>query len=243
MNPNQLFFFLIALSIISGCSAPNEAINQIIKQPKSVIELPLDYCSILPTPSFEQWDKDYNYYNKFLNAEILQTQMGISYNNNGVHTWFCVPSARTHVQLDTNTMIRNSDKIKGQWRLVCNRKVIFEDSADYATEKIYRNSKIAFEDKQDDMFVLISDNKFKAYLKKEGKEKFRRIINKNYVIENNRFLLLYGAFKASAAVNFIGLDKNNRLIINNHFVEERRVKGKYIVYHAGVTQMYFDKVD
>ena len=82
-----------------------------------MVNLPVDYCNLFPTLTFEQWDKDYNSFEKYLTRDILKTQMGLSYNNNGVQTWWCVPSARTHVQLDTNTMISDKNEIIGEWRI------------------------------------------------------------------------------------------------------------------------------
>ena len=54
--------------------------------------------------------------------------------------------------------------------------------------------------------------------------------------------MLFGISKLASAISFIGLDKENRLILNSYYVEERKVKGKYMVYQATMTQLIFRKL-
>jgi len=240
----KISIFSIGLVIIlNSCELQKETVNKLDSQPKEFVDLPLDYCCIFPdSSSFEQWDKDYNYFEKYLTKDILNTQAGISYNYNGVQTWWCIPSARTHVQLDTLTMILNKIKVQGDWRAVSNRSITFEDSASYIENRIYRSTKLNYNNKEDDVYLYMTSDKFKLYAKTNGKEKFKIVVNKNYNIESNRYLMLFGISKLASAISFIGLDKENRLILNSYYVEERKVKGKYMVYQATMTQLIFRKL-
>ena len=242
-NKNDLSLFIfIVIASLSSCVLPRETVERIDNDPKVMSTFPADYNNLFPTPTFEQWDKDYNTFDKFLTAEVKRTQMGLSFMNNGVHIWWCTPSARTHVQLDTATMITDPKSIIGEWRIVCNRKITYEDSASIAEKKIYRDHEIVHDEKQDDLYLAITDSRFNLHLKKKGESTFKRITGRNYDIQSQRYLMLYRLFKAAAAVSFIGLDKDGRLILNSYYVQERKVKGTYIVYQATMTQLIFRRM-
>lgn len=238
----SIYIFIGTIILLTSCGLPKEVLQVVDSRPKEMVELPIDYCNLFPTTTFEQWDKDYNSFDRYLTRDIMQTQMGLSYTINGVHIWWCVPSARTHVQLDTTTMIADNNAVVGNWRITCNRTITYEDSAVYADKKFYRTSKVVKDLKDDDVFLSMTADKFKLYAKEKGKNNFKKIAIKNYHIESKRYLMLYGLSKASAAISFVGLDKEGRLIINTYYVQERKVKGVYIVYQATMTQMIFKKM-
>jgi hypothetical protein len=231
-----------SLLIFFSCGLPKETIQRIDKLPKEKIEFSVDYAQLFPALSFEQWAKDYNKFEKYLTEDILQTQMGLSYYINNVHVWWCVPSARTHVQLDTTTMISDNNQILGEWRAVCDRRLNFEDSVTFANKQIQRKSNIDFDNQDEDLYLSITSEKFKLFSRKKGKENFQRIANRNYSIESKRYLMLYGLSKAGAAISFIGIDKQGQLIIDGFFVQERKVQGEYIVYQAKMSQMIFKRM-
>ena len=134
---NISIFSIGLVIILNSCGLQKETVSRLDRLPKEFIILPLDYCNLYPdTTSIEQWETDYNYYEKFLTRDILKNQMGQSYNKNGVQTWWCAPSARTYIQLDTNTMILNKEKVIGEWKVVSNRKITYEDSISYG-DKLY----------------------------------------------------------------------------------------------------------
>ncbi|WKZ76147.1 MAG: hypothetical protein QY303_04460 [Vicingaceae bacterium] len=238
----NIYIFIGTAILMTSCGLPKELLKVVDGRQKEMIEFPVDYCNLFPTTSFEQWDKDYNSFDRFLTRDIMRTQMGLSYNNNGVQTWWCVPSARTHVQLDTATMIADSKKVIGNWRIVCNRTITYEDSVVYADKKFYRTSKVIKDNKEDDVLLSMTADKFKLYAKEKGSNSFKKIATKNYQIESKRYLMLYGLSKAGSAISFIGIDKEDRLIINSFYVQERKVKGVYIVYQATMSQMIFKKM-
>jgi hypothetical protein len=243
MNKKLLTFYITASILITACGVPKKLMQKIESSKKENIDFPLEYANLFPTPTFKQWDNDYNYYERFLTQDILKTQIGLSYFNNGVQTWFCMPSARTHVQLDTTTMIFNKKLVVGNWRSVCNRRVSFIDSVVYDNKKIYRKSKLVKNETKADAFLSITDTKFKLYGADRVGDKFKRVVSKNYDIQSKRFLLLYGLFKASAAVSFVGIDKEGRLIINSYYVQERKKDGIYITYEAVMSQLIYKRQD
>ncbi len=146
----QIFTIAILSTVVgvffTSCGVSKEVVNRMSKEPMEHVDLPLDYCNLFPdSSSFEQWDKDYNSYEKFLTPDILKTQTGIASNMNGVQAWRCIPSARTHVQLDPRTRIFSKDSIIGEWRIVVNRSITYEDSASYPARKIYRSTKLNYD--------------------------------------------------------------------------------------------------
>lgn len=230
----------VILTTVS-CGVPKETMQHILTNKKETVDLPVDYANLFPTLTFEQWDKDYNSYERFLTNDIMRTQMGLSYELNGVHIWWCMPSARTHVQLDTATMINDDKAVIGEWSIVSNRRISYTDSAVYADRKIFRNSEIMMDDKETDIYLTLTDEKFNLYAKEKDKSDFKKVASKNYDIESKRYLMLYGLSRAGAAISFIGLDKEGRLIINSYWVQERKIKDTYITYQAVMTQMVFKR--
>ncbi len=95
----------------------------------------------------------------------------------------------------------------------------------------------------DDIYLLLTANTFKLYEKSKGKGKFKRVVDQNYDIGSNRYLMLYSMTKANSAISFIGQDKEGRLIINLYYVQEKKVKGSYAVYQANMKQMIFKKLN
>ncbi len=227
--------------VLSSCSLPKDILTRINSNPREMVDLPIYYCFSLPTLIFTQWDKDYNVYDKFLTREIMKTQIGITSTHNGIQTWWIYPSARTHTQLDTVTLIKNSKEVIGDWRIISNRLISFTDSAVYAEEKFYRNHRIIYDEKDADIFLTISVSKFNMYGTEKGEYKYKRGVSSNYSIINGRFLLLYGASKATGAISQIGIDKDGCLIINSYWIQERKLKNEYITYESRVTQLVFKR--
>ncbi len=233
--------YLMLISIIfTDCGVPKEIMNRINSVPKKMMDFPIDYCIALPTPTFEKWDSVYDSFNKFLNAQIMRTQLGISSIDNGVETWWCYPAVRTHTQIDTTTMIKVQKEVIGDWRIICNRKISFTDSASFLDRKIYRNNEVIYNEKDADIFLTMTDSKLKIYGTEKSESKYK-LIAKNYSILNGRFLMVYGVSKLSGAMSQIGIDKDGHLIINTYWVEERKIKKQYITYQSIVTQNIFKR--
>lgn len=241
----NLAYLCFVTILVASCGIPKETLLKVESNEKKIVDFPIEYCNDLPTPTFEQWDKDFDEYNKFLTKTIMKTQMGMSYIDKGVKTWWCNPSARPHVQLDSTTMINDLDLVKGEWRAVCNRQIVFKDSCSYSDQKIYRSSELVHEGKERDVVLVVTDDKFKMYERLSENENFKSKAS-NYHIENKRFLMLYKTTLASAAIAFIGLDKEGRLIINSFSLTERKKENEtdreYIVYNSDMVQLIFERL-
>tara|TARA_R110001592_G_scaffold103161_2_gene290680 strand:+ start:116 stop:847 length:732 start_codon:yes stop_codon:yes gene_type:complete len=238
---NRLKYIIVILIALTSCGVPKEIMTKITDTPKEMKDFPLDYSIVLPVPTMEQWDSSYDFYNKYLTKEIMMTQLGISYTNNGIHTWWCTPAVRTHTQLDTVTMIKDSKEIIGDWRIISNRKICFIDSAVFADNRIYRSNELFYDEKDADLFLQVTDSKFKLYGTEKDNAEYKIAASKNYSIINGRFLMLYGLSKTAGAMSQIGIDKNGYLIINSYWVEERKIQKQYITYQSIVTQTIFKK--
>jgi hypothetical protein len=243
----KTIYISVATLLITSCSIPKETLIKVQNNEKQIIDFPIEYCNNLPTPTFEKgkWDEDYDKYNKYLTKNIMRTQLGLSYTVDSVKTWWCMPSVRTHVQLDTTTMISDTQKLLGEWRAVCNRRITYQDSCSYADSKIYRTSNIDQNNEEEDVVLVITDSKFKLYQKEKGNSEYKSLI-RNYHLESKRYLMLYKSSLATSAVSFAGIDKDGRLILNSYFVEERKKENKkerkYLVFQATMTQLIFEKL-
>lgn len=236
-----LLTVLAIITLLISCGVSKETIQKISHSNKEMTDFPINYCNLFPGQTFEEWNEDYEQYNKFLTKEIMKTQSGLSFVNNGIKTRWCPNSARPHVQLDTLTRITNPQNLIGDWRITCNRKIIYTDSATYSERKIYRDSSILYNEKDADLFIEITESKFTTYGTDGERSKFKKM-NKNYEIVNQRFLLFYGTSKASASISFVGIDEQGHLIINSYSTTEREISGTYITYQTVMTQIILKKV-
>jgi hypothetical protein len=60
-------YIIIGTAILfTSCGLPKELLQVVDSRPKEMVELPIDYCNIFPTTTFEQWDKDYNSFDRYL---------------------------------------------------------------------------------------------------------------------------------------------------------------------------------
>ena len=159
--------------------------------PKKIINFPPQYCNAFPSLQFLQWNKDFTYYDSFVTPSINKTQQGIDFIYDSIHYWTCKPSIRPHVQLDTSTIISDKQKIIGTWRTVQNRNIHFIDSATFIDSSIRRKAFLINENNDDDIILTISDKKYTIYFKDRSSNKFKKILNTNYSIENKRYLMLY----------------------------------------------------
>lgn len=243
MKNHLMLFFAIAITALSGCSLPQETIQKLESNPRSIVEFPVDYAISLPSQDFSQWDTDYNIYDRYLTPGIMRTQMGITAQINGVHTWVCNPSAMTHAQLDTATMIKDKKALIGEWRMVNQRLITFEDSASYAEKTIHRSSNLEKTWNEDDTYLSITEGKFMIYSKNKGQSEFKRVSKKNYDLESKRYLMIWGLSRGGAAISQVGIDKDGHLIINTSFVRERKIKDKYLVFRATISQLILERMN
>jgi len=235
-------FQLLIIFLFTGCGVPKEIIEIVAKDKNQMVDLPADYYLLQPRLEFAYWDKDYNSFNRFLTKDIMRTQMWMGFEKDGVEIAFCPNSAKTHVQLDTVSIILNQETLIGNWRAISNRRTIFIDSAVYADKKIYRNQETVYDEKEADVLLVLTDRKLSMYGTEKGERKYKKLPSRSYSLQNGRFLLGYKFGKAGGGVSFIGIDKEGRLILNWQSVEERKKIGSYITYQATVTQMIFKKV-
>lgn len=241
MKIKLLLSIALLVSVISVGQSKSD-IEQLAQAPKKTKAFDISYSILLPTPEIGKWDDDYNSFLKYVSPAIQKIQFGLSYTNNGVSTWTCIPSAIPHAQLDTATMITDKDKLPGTWRSVTHRSIRFVDSACQPAKKIYRTDTLLEDMSKDDVFAVFADNHFKLFAKEDGKEKFKNIISSKYQLENGRYLMLYKLFKASSGISQIGIDKDGYLIINYAAVIENKQQNSYITYIAVINQFIFERV-
>ncbi|SFO99241.1 hypothetical protein SAMN05428949_7093 [Chitinophaga sp. YR627] len=235
--------FLLTLITTTIAAQSKDNIEQLAVTPKKSITLPLDYAISLPRPDVAHWDSDYNVYGHFLTPVVKKTQMGMSYEKDGVQIWMVVPSASPHAQLDTSMRIADPVQLIGTWRAVSRRRINFQDSARYDKDEIVRKHPVMTEENSDDVFLQISDKQLRLYAKEAGKQHFKREASGRYTLEGGRYLLSYKLAKAGGAVSQVGIDKEGRLVMHSAIVEERKVPGSYIVYIAAINQLVYERVN
>lgn len=203
------------------------------------VTFPVGYCTALPRPVFEHWDNDFGRYERWLTPEIRKTQVGMSFQHEGVQTWFCTPSANPHAQLDTATAIRNAAQLQGNWRAVAVRRVMHIDSVSFAEKRIYRSA--TMRPSNSPYTLLFADQKLQLTELGPGSGKARKTRNAKFALVNQRYLLAYGLFKAGGAVSQVGLDASGRLVLHSCAVTERKIPGRYQVYQTIISQTILER--
>ncbi|UOG76206.1 hypothetical protein MTX78_06310 [Hymenobacter tibetensis] len=195
------------------------------------LRFPATYATALPTLTpLDQWEKDYNRYERFLTPNIRRTQQGLSFAKNGVKTWWVANSASPHAQLDTTTRITNPDRLLGNWRTVANRVVVHIDSFSVADQKMYRSAIV--HELPGTVALTVTNQKFSL----QTDEPKANRLNRNYALIQQRYLLLYGASRAAGSVAQIGMDQEGRLLLHTCGVTERKVPGRYLTYQTIIRQ-------
>ncbi len=241
-NKQGIIIPLLLLILVVSCSLSKETLTQYNNTEREIDSFPYDYCLSLPALDTADWNKNYIDYDKFLSKEILRTQAGLSTFRDSIRIYTCFPSATPYVQLDSLTMIDNKNKIIGNWKIICNRRITFEDSVAYNDFKIHRKIKQIYNDKETEMCLSITETKYKLYAGTKNNSNLTLKVSRNYCLVNGRYLMLYNISKAGAAINFIGLDPKGHLIIDGFIQQERMLKGKYHVFHATMIQFIFQRV-
>jgi hypothetical protein len=233
--------FLLVTVDITAQKPDFERLSEIPKD--TAISIPLDYKISRPRPELNNWDIDYDAYKKFHTAAIRKTQAYYSYTVKGVVTIVTPNSIIPHAQLDTATVLKNSEALIGTWRMIKFRSVSFNDSFSLQTKTYYRLSDLLLADKSaDEAFAVITEGDFKIYAKEAGKSKFKKMLSAQYVIENNKFMIMYKLVKSGGGVSQIGIDEKGYLIINYPKVIEHVKKDEYISYYTIIDQYIYEKV-
>jgi hypothetical protein len=240
----KTLFLIVLLSTSLDTFAQDNDFEQFTKIPKdTTINFSLDYKISRPRLQYPNWDKDFDVYYNFLTPSIRKTQASFSHSDNGVITTVTPNSIIPHTQLDTTTMVDDTKKFIGTWRMIKFRSMRFNDSVYIPTKTYYRLPDILLEDKSnDEAFAVVSDNNFKLYAKETGKTGFKKMMSAKYKIENTRFILMYKLAKAGGGVSQIGFDEKGNLILNYPKVIENVKKDEYFSYYTIIEQYIFEKV-
>jgi hypothetical protein len=163
----------------------------------------------------------------------------MSFQKDGVHTWVCQPSASSHAQLDTATVIRDAAQLQGNWRIVTSRLITHIDSVTFADKRIYRSA--TQRPKTSSGAMLVTDRKISVTETNPALRNSGKTINSNYELVNQRYLLLYRGAKSGGAVSQVGLDAQGRLVMHTAAVTERKIPGRYQVYQTVISQTILER--
>jgi len=238
----KITLFLLLTTIINSCTINKELLTEIQKKELKHIDFPIYYYQHLPDSNITNWNNDYDAYNKFVTKKVAKTQLGISYRKDSILYWQIYPSARPHVQLDSATMILDKNKLYGNWRAVSIRTILFSDSINIKSDTLIRTYKVLNTDTVSDIVTTFTEyGKMKVYYKK-GNNYYLKL-NRNFEIENGRYLMLYKINPLASAISIIGITKDNYLIIGTYLVAERSKRAKYYVYETTMQQTIFKRIE
>lgn len=223
---------------MDAAPAPKIPVSQVRRTSTAdTSRFPLDYCIALPAiiPA-EQWEKDYARYQRLVPSEIRKTQEGLEFMAlNGVTTWWCPNSASPYAQLDTATRIADAQRLVGEWHGVANRLITHIDSFSIADQKFYRST--VAQDTPGPFSIRFTGSK----LEMKPASLRRNRAHSNYVLLNQRYLLLYGMAKSGGNVSLVGLDPAGRLLFHTSTVVERKVRGQFITYQTVTRQLICER--
>ncbi|MBC7448388.1 MAG: hypothetical protein H7330_10045 [Hymenobacteraceae bacterium] len=195
------------------------------------------YATALPSPVRGEWERDYRKYERFMTKDVARTQMGVTFEKDGIATWFVSNSARPHAQLDTATRIPDAAKLVGRWQSIAHRAVVHRDSAVTTEPTCHRSATLVQMPGQTQL--AFADGKVTISTRPTPEAVYERAGRQKYALINGRYLLLYGLSKAGGSISLVGFDAANRLILRNCTATERRVRGRYITYQTVIQEGIF----
>lgn len=237
-----MLYILLLLAPLPVVAQSQAWMDSVAALPRSQKSFDIDYKINLPRPDPRYWDQDFGLYYKYLSPALNKTQMTMSHTDQGVEVMLNPNSILPHAQLDTLTAISEPGKLQGIWRMQISRNLRFTDSMSYAERKIYRADTVLANSIGDAAFAVFEDNNFKLWAREKGKSKFKKEIASRFLLEQNRFLMLYKYFKSGSGVSQIGIDEQGNLILNYPSVIENKKPGVYVAYIAVIQQFIFEKV-
>lgn len=240
MKTHNIFFFLI-IGLIGACSAPKELIvkaqkSKIIQDCKEA-----DYLTIFPELSFENWLNDFNNLISDLPVEVKRNQIGMSSTNENIQEFWCFPSARPFVHLDTITKLKNAKNIIGVWKIICNRTIEFKDSVSYSDSVFYRTSK-ELKTLEDEVLVQFTETHIKFYVRKKNSNSYLKKFSRQYKILNGRYLLIYNNLKTTSGTAFVGVNNEGELIWNQYSVNMYTKRDVFKRWTTILNQMIFKRI-
>ena len=242
MKLPRILILIIAIVTINSCVAPKELTIRINYNPINWTCPDIEYMTIAPRLNLTDWLPDFNRMIDDLPLEVSRNQIGMSSNDSIKQEYWCYPSARPFVQIDTTITIKNDKIISGLWRIKCCRTIQYKDSLSYNDSTFYRSSKLIRND-EDDLLVQFTDSQLKFYVKTKDSKVYKRQFSRQYKILNGRYLLIYNNLKTTSGTAFIGLTSDNSLIWNQYSVNMDTYYDNFKRWTTTTKQMIFEKID
>lgn len=239
----KLILICLLINFFS-CTAPKEITEKINKSNVQYNCPELTYMTIAPRLSMNEWLPDFNKMIRDVPSEVSRNQIGMSSNNESKQEYWCYPSARPFVQLDTISAIKNVHLLNGLWRVCCNRTIQYKDSVSFKDSSFNRSSKLMRDDKgDDDVVVQFKNSNVKLYYKKKGSNNYKLAMSRHFKLLNGRYLLIYNNLRTTSGTAFIGLTKENKLIWNQYAVNMDTYYDLGKSWLTTMNQFVFEKID
>lgn len=241
-NINKYFFSLLMLILALSCVAPKELVEKVKNKPV-VLNCPdVSYMTIAPRLTLNNWLLDFNKMIKDIPKEVSRNQMALSSSDNIKQFYWCSPTARPFVQIDTNIALKSNKDIEGLWRIRCNRNIIYKDSISYKDSSFHRlNTSVTNND--DDIIVQFTKSKLKFYVKKKNSKNYKQQFSKHYKILNGRYLLIYDKLRVNSATSFVGITNDRFLIWNSYSVIMETYFNSFKRWETNTFQLIFEKIE
>jgi len=238
-----IFILLLILIIAFSCVAPKDLTLKVNNKPINHNCPNIDYMIIAPRLNFNDWLPDFNKMINDIPQEVSSNQIGMSTKDEIKQEYWCFPSARPFVQIDTSISLKNSNGIIGLWRIKCCRTIQYKDSVSFKDSTFHRTSKLIKNDDSDDVLAHFTDSKLKIYVKTKDSKVYQRKISRHYKILNGRYLLIYNKLRTTSGTAFTGITKDNLLIWNQYSVYMDTYYYNFKRWLTNTNQMIFEKIE
>jgi hypothetical protein len=144
------------------------------------------------------------------------------------------------IRLANSTKIQNPKNLLGTWRSITIRYIEIKDSISFKNLQVFRHDSIIGRIDNIDYIMMFKDNKFCEYKKSDRIVKHHTSVFDYQLLDGN--LLHFSKSKIIGGTKFIGIDKDNIMIIQNSEVNITIEEGNFKVVNTRIAQMFFERI-
>ncbi len=228
MKQNKLFIILILCNFMQINGQDTIKIKELFKIPRRSVTLPIQYDLSFPS-------------NEFL-LETLNSRNNIGYNNiyQSDRMRYQYSFDNQVIRLDSSTIIQNPKNLMGTWRSISIRYIEIRDSISTISNQIFRHDSILGISENMEYIMMFNDNKFYEFKKKGKKTKYHTNIYDFQLVDGR--ILNFSDSKIFKSTQFIGIDKNDVMIMQYIEVYFKFEEGLYKIVNTRIGQMFFERI-
>ncbi len=225
---SKLLIFLLFINVMVLNGQNTIDIKKIFSTPGRSVDFPLHYDLFIPSYTILHWPKDSKSTIDFNGPTVRDGLNSQTFGDN------------QRIKLDTSTTILNPKNLTGTWRSISIRYIEISDSISFLSHQAFRHDSILATLDNVEYIMMFKDNKLCVYSKSIRKAKYRKSVYDFQLVDGH--ILNFSKSRIFGGTQFIGIDKDDIMIMQGTEVISRYEDGKYRVVITRIGQMFFERI-